>query len=102
AEDHRASRVLVGGRVLEELQPQYVDDPGGPVGPLDVATDPEERIGDPAEHQRSSFDEGVSLGAPEPRQMTSPPSPSWGTRLYRPASTHVSLEPPPWLELTTS
>src|SRR5699024_9348334 len=116
AQHHGAGGLLHRTGVLEQLQAEGVDDPGGAVGPLDVPADPEEAVGDPAEHQRSSSAMSFSVVSLSvrvdcawacsarlvPTQMTSRSSRSCGSRWFRPASTQVSLEPPPWLELTTS
>ena len=59
------------GRRLEQPVVGDVEHAGGVLGPLDVATRPEEALGVPGEHQ----------GAPP---------------VLRSASTHVSFDPPPW------
>ena len=50
----RAGEPLGLAGLLEHLQAGGVDDAGGPVGALDVAADPEQRLRDPAQHDASS------------------------------------------------
>ena len=98
-----------------------VEDAGGVLGPLDVAADPVERLGDAAQHRdlavlllllllllgillrRRSELRGPPTGIAGRRRRCAVRSgdglaPAWHRR---PASTHVSFEPPPWLEFTT-
>src|SRR5205807_1232780 len=91
-----------------------VEDPGGVVGPFDVPPDPEERFRDSAQHcccccccccwaaigpdgPRSGAADGRRRAPPQVRCRVDGLS---GTS-SPPARAQVSLEPPPWLELTT-
>src|SRR2546421_6474924 len=110
AEDRQqrtARRVLVGPRVLQQPGEERVEDARGVVGPLDVPADPEQRLGDAAQHYCCPpiAAPPVSLGATScGTTSTGPVAERWrdGGSARSAASTQVSLEPPPWLELTTS
>ena len=118
----RAGAVLVDPRVLEQLVEVHVEDAGGVVGPLDVAADPEQRLGDAGSASAvppqmlllllllllaASVSSGPGSGAGESRGQrrrpaaSSRPAPGRLGARRRRLSTQVSLEPPPWLELTT-
>src|SRR5205823_4516304 len=49
-EQRPAGLLLIDPRILEEKVVVDVEDPGGVLGPLDVAADPEECLGDAAQH----------------------------------------------------
>ena len=51
-EERPARGVLVDPRVLEQQLQVHVEDAGGAVAALDVAADPEQRLGDAAQHGR--------------------------------------------------
>ena len=112
---------LVVRRVLEQLVDLDVEDAGRVLGALEVATDPKERLGDPAQHGsptarcccccccwlaasagpgrgrrcRREAREGVRRRALAPRRVAR------RRAGRRSPSTQVSFEPPPWLEFTT-
>jgi hypothetical protein len=49
-EQRAAGGLLVGGGVLEDVLGLYVEDARGVLGALNVATDPEHRLGDATQH----------------------------------------------------
>ena len=112
-----ARRILVDPRVFQDPREERVENAGGAVGALDIPADPEQRLGDPAEHARVRFSlllhscqpwargrlsrmltsRSATCARPDGRDGIAGAAPS-GSR----ASTQVSLDPPPWLEFTTS
>ena len=129
--DSRVRQVVASSMrgVLEDQLGLHVEDPGGVLGALDVAADPEHRLRDPAQHpdrrsaaaarpadcsSRSAGPLGISgawwrrcgsgrLGRSRGRRARSARRPrhvriAW----VGPASTQVSLEPPPREEFTIS
>ena len=117
-EQRRAGRGLLDVAVLEQQVIVHIEDAGRVLGPLAVATQPVERLGDPAQHGTSSGPSAccccwacwLSLLSTGPGSGGSVQTVMWlwrwrAARRSRAspegASTHVSLEPPPWLEFTT-
>ena len=97
-----------------------IEHPSDVLGPLHEAADPEQRLRDPAQHGASPPSQPVRVACccccwPCPCCGASAGTPTWsasprcggraalgGLRpCRRPPSTHVSFEPPPWLEFTT-
>src|SRR4029450_10971451 len=105
---------LVDPPVLEQQVVVHVQDPRGVLGALCVATHPVEGFGDAAQHGPDvdccccagcapNESTGASVGGPD---HTAPgwPAPAATSRSSASpdgVSTHVSFEPPPWLEFTT-
>src|SRR5690606_8812784 len=119
SEQRAAREVLLDPRVLQQQLQVGVEDAGGVVGPLDVAADPEQRLGDAREHQASpparvccccsccgcwpcAVSCGlVSSGTPVTGCAAGGSAATVVRRRPLP-STQVSFEPPPCEELTTS
>ena len=99
---------LVHARVFEHLVEVHVEQPGGVLGPFDVPADPEQRLGDPTQHLGPLTAAAGRRGGRGRGRCPAPPA-AGNAGGSRPApvpargaevSTQVSLEPPPWLELT--
>ena len=117
-EQRGADDVLGRPRVVEQQAEVDVEDAAGVLGPLDVAADPVQRLGDAGSARGRRLlllllllllaDLAVSIGATRrPAARPCVGDGGAGRRAARrrrrsPASTQVSFEPPPWLELTTS
>src|SRR5271165_3269221 len=130
-QEHSGGVIGVDAGVLQQLVDGHVEDARGVVGALDIATDPVQCLGVAGQHQRitacccccwagccscvgrscdccccwvgfspsdSPLDVVTGLGSE--RTISAAPSSRLATEA-RDASTHVSLEPPPWLEFTT-
>ena len=129
-EERVAGGSLVDRRVLEDELGLHVEDPGGVLRPLDVASDPEHGLGDPAQHPgrplavllllllrlrlrlaqhrpgRHPARVGrlrASIRPPVPGGTASSSAADCSSSTWvGPASTQVSLEPPPREEFTIS
>ena len=62
-EQRAADRALVGAAVLEEEVVVHVEQARGVLGPLDVATDPVQRLGDATQHGRTSLSGLIAAAA---------------------------------------
>ena len=78
-----------------------VDDPCGVVGPLDVAAEPEQRVGGAAQHGRSRVGKSAAPTSTGELGVWCDDASTVHAANHA-SSTQVSLVPPPWLELTTS
>ena len=116
-EQRSAGGGLVDPPVLEQQVVVHVEDPGGVLGPLVVAPHPVEGLGDAAQHG-PALDccccAAPSVLRPRPTAAASvggrdhtapgwraPAATSRSSASPDGMSTHVSFEPPPWLEFTT-
>src|SRR5690606_186012 len=91
---------LVRGGILDQHLHLDVEQASGVVGPLEVAADPEQRLGDTAEHHTSSSGVTGAMVWVEVSGSSSSSASSIGS--VGRANTQVSFDPPPRLEFTIS